>query len=134
MTANRRELESYTKKQTSDAKEEMRQAEKVFKMIHDYCRENLTVSYNMLDKHVEDLLDPECVVSPLLKYFNDLARYSNFRLPSLAVLEFDQQYFKKYVERLRKAQKVEIKWVRAETVRESRKTLITAFDQARGLL
>jgi hypothetical protein len=103
-------------------------------MIHDYCRENLTVSYNMLDKHVEDLLDPECVVSPLLKYFNDLARYSNFRLPSLAVLEFDQQYFKKYVERLRKAQKVEIKWVRAETVRESRKTLITAFDQARGLL
>ena len=81
----------------------MRQADKVFKMIHDCCRENLTVSYNLLDKHVEDLLDPDCVVSPLLKYFNDLARHSNFRLPSLAVLEFDQRFFKKYVERLRRA-------------------------------
>jgi hypothetical protein len=128
MTAERRELGGYTKKETSDAKEDMRQAEKVFKMIHDYCRENLTVSYNLLDKHIEDLLDPECVVSPLLKYFNDLAKHSNFRLPSLAVLEFDQRYFKKYVDRLRKAQLVEIKWVRAETVREARKTLITAFD------
>jgi len=90
----------------------MRQAEKVFKMIHDYCAENLSVSYNLLDKHIEDLLNPSCVVSPLLKYFNDLARHSNFRLPSIALLEFDQKFFKAYVNRLREAQRVEVKWVR----------------------
>lgn len=106
----------------------MRQADKVFKMIHDYCRENLTVSYNLLDKHVDDLLDPNCIVSPLLKYFNDLAKHSNFRLPSLSVLEFDQKYFKKYVERLRKAQQFELKWVKTTTVNEARKTLMKAFD------
>ena len=81
----------------------MRQAEQVFKMIHDYCRENLTVGYNLLDKHIEDLLEPECVVSPLLKYFNDLAKHTNFRLPSVSLLEFDQRFFKKYVNRLRQA-------------------------------
>ena len=84
-------------------KEAMVKAEKIFNMIHDYCRENLSVSYNLLDKHIEELIDPESTVSPLLKYFNDLAKYSNFKLPSVAMLEFDQKFFKKYVERLRKA-------------------------------
>lgn len=82
----------------------MRQAEKVFKMIHDYCKENLEVSYNMLDKHIEDLLEPDCTVSPLLKYFNLLAKDSNFRLPCRTLLEFDQKFFKKYINRLRGAQ------------------------------
>lgn len=81
----------------------MIKAERVFKMIHDYCRENLEVSYNLLDRHVEELIDPESTVSPLLKYFNDLAKHSNFKLPSVAMLEFDQRFFKKYVEKLRKA-------------------------------
>lgn len=70
----------------------------------------------------------------MLKYFNDLARYSNFKLPSLAMLEFDQKYFKKYVERLRNAQQVEIKWVRNSVVNETKKTLQNAFDESRKLL
>ena len=69
-----------------------------------------------------------------MKYFNDLARYSNFKLPSLAMLEFDQKYFKKYVERLRNAQQVEIKWVRNSVVNETKKTLQNAFDESRKLL
>jgi hypothetical protein len=112
----------------------MLRAEKIFKMIHDYCRENLSISYNLLDKHIEELLDPEATVSPLLKYFNDLARYSNFKLPSVAMLEFDQKFFKKYVARLREAQQVEIKWVRNSVVEETKKTLQNAFDESRKLL
>lgn len=67
----------------------MDQVEKVFKMIHDYCAENLSVSYNMLDKHIEELLDPKVTVSPLLKYFNELAKHCNFRLPCTSILQFD---------------------------------------------
>ena len=66
--------------------EEMEQIEKVFKMIHDYCAENLSVSYNMIDKHIDDMLDPKVTVSPLLKYFNELAKHCNFRLPCLSLL------------------------------------------------
>lgn len=63
----------------------------------------MSIGYNMLDKHVEDLLDPNVVVSPLLKYFNALAGKTNFRLPCKSLLEFDQKFFRKYVERLRNA-------------------------------
>ena len=55
-------------------------------MIHDYCAENLSVSYNMIDKHIDDMLDPKVTVSPLLKYFNELAKHCNFRLPCLSLL------------------------------------------------
>ena len=81
----------------------MMQADKVFKLIHEYCKENLSVSYNLLDKHIEDLLEPGRTVSPLLKYFNDLAKYCYFRLPVRSVLKFDQKFFKQYVQRLREA-------------------------------
>jgi len=50
------------------------------------------------------------------------------------MLEFDQKYFKKYVERLRNAQQVEIKWVRNSVVNETKKTLQNAFDESRKLL
>ena len=76
------------KKNAAD-REGMRQAEKVFTTMHGYCADSLSVSHNLLDKHIEDLLDPSEDVSPLLKYFNDLARHSNFRLPSRSLLEFD---------------------------------------------
>jgi len=67
----------------------MRQIDKVFRLIHDYCKENLTIGYNLLDKHIEDILDPSCTVSPLLKYFNDLAKHCYFRLPARSLLKFD---------------------------------------------
>lgn len=63
--------------------------EKVFKMIHEYCVENLQVGPNQLDKHIDDLMDPYKTVSPLLKYYNDLAKHCNFRLPLKSLLRFD---------------------------------------------
>ena len=83
--------------------EEMKQVEKVFSMIQAYCAENLTISYKMLDRHINDLLDPNLSVSPLLKYFNELARHCYFRLPSMAMLEFDQMFFRKFLIRYRNA-------------------------------
>lgn len=73
----------------SEHMEGMKQVEKVFQMIHDYCSENLQISNKMLDRHINDLLDPTLTVSPLLKYFNELARYCYFRLPCMALLELD---------------------------------------------
>jgi hypothetical protein len=43
----------------------------------------------MLNAHIEDLLNPDITVSPLLKYFNEIARYTNFRLPCEALLQLD---------------------------------------------
>ena len=112
----------------------MRENEKRFTMMHNYCAEALSVSHKELDAAIEDLLDPKKDVSPLLKYFNDLARHSNFRLPSKSLLEFDQKFFRKYVQRIRSAHDTVVKWVKKEVVDASRATLKTAFDQARVLL
>ena len=73
----------------SKYREDMRQSEKAFTIIKEYCKESLSVGYNMLDKHIEDLLNTTTDVSPLLKYFNDLARDTNFRIPCKSLLEFD---------------------------------------------
>ena len=97
LASEEREAKLREEQQKLDMKEEMRQAERVFKMIHDYCGENLSISYNLLDKHIEDLLDPKCTVSPLLKYFNDLAKHCYLRLPAKNLLKFDQMYYKKFV-------------------------------------
>lgn len=112
----------------------MRQAEKVFSMIHDYCKDSLSVGYNLLDKQIEDLLNPNSTVSPLLKYFNLLAKDTNFRLPSKSLLEFDQKYYRKFIDRLREAQKTELQWTKNTIINESRKTVEEAFNQARKLL
>jgi hypothetical protein len=64
----------------------MLETEKVFKIVHEYCSDHLSVGYNQLDKHIEDLLNPAVDVSPLLKFYNLLAKDANFRLPSRALL------------------------------------------------
>jgi len=112
----------------------MLETEKVFKIVHEYCSEYLNVGYNMVDKTIEDLLKPNQDVSPLLKFFNLLAKATNFRLPSRSLLEFDQKFYRAFINRLREAQQVEVKWVKNTIINESRKTCMTAFDQARDLM
>ena len=112
----------------------MRQTEKVFSMIHEYCKESLSVGYNLLDKQIEELLNPNVTVSPLLKYFDLLAKDTNFRLPCKSLLEFDQKYYRKFIDRLREAQKTELQWSKNAIISESKKTVEVAFNQARKLL
>jgi len=112
----------------------MLETEKVFKIVHEYCSDYLDVGYNMIDKSIEDLLKPNQDVSPLLKFFDMLAKSSNFRLPSRSLLEFDQKFYRAFINRLREAQKVEVKWVKNTIINESRKTCMTAFEQAKGLM
>ena len=61
--------------------EALKQVEKVFTMMHNFCAEDLMQGSNRLERHVEDLLNPKLTVSPLLKYFNELAKHCYFRLP-----------------------------------------------------
>lgn len=67
----------------------MLEVERVFTMIHNYCAESLTTSNQMLERHIADLLNPMKPASPLLTYFNELAKHCHFRLPVPAMLEFD---------------------------------------------
>ena len=67
----------------------MLETEKAFKIVHDYCSEYLNVGYNMIDKSIEDLIKPNVDVSPLLKFYNLIAKNANFRLPNRSLLEFD---------------------------------------------
>lgn len=103
-------------------------------MIHEYCKESLSVGYNLLDKQIEELLNPNVTVSPLLKYFDLLAKDTNFRLPCKSLLEFDQKYYRKFIDRLREAQKTELQWSKNAIISESKKTVEVAFNQARKLL
>ena len=112
----------------------MLQTEQTFKIVHEYCSDYLNVGYNMIDRSIEELLNPKQDVSPLLKFFNMLAKDSNFRLPNRSLLEFDQKFYRAFIARLRNAQKVEVKWVKNTIINESRKTCMVAFDQARQLM
>jgi len=115
-------------------REEMKQSERAFKLIKEYCREQLSVSDYLLNKHIDDLLNAKTDVSPLLKYFNDLARHTNFRMPCKSLLEFDQKFFRKCLERIREGHRVELNWIQKQVVNTSRKLCMEAFDQARQCL
>jgi sugar diacid utilization regulator len=119
---------------SKDTYGEMLEVERVFTMIHNYCAESLTTSNRMLEKHVTDLLNPELTVSPLLKYFNDLAKHCHFRLPLPAVLEFDQRYFRETLAKYRGAQKSEVRWMKETVIEQARAMLNKSFAEARQLL
>lgn len=63
-------------------KDKMERTENVFRTIWKYCKDHLAGGYRMVDKHIEDLMNPDVEVSPLLKFYNELAEHTNLRLPS----------------------------------------------------
>ena len=104
--------------------------DKTFKMVMDHVRKQLDISPIDLNKHIEDsILGKQSKPSPLLKYYNELLGSSNFALPPRHRLEFDQKVFRKTIDKVVKAHKKELDWVRNLAVYETKAHLEKRFQQ-----
>ena len=60
------------------------------KMVMDHVRKMLKISHIDLNRHIENtILGKSAEPSPMLKYYNELLRNTNFDLPERHRLEFD---------------------------------------------
>ena len=59
-------------------------------------------------------------ISPLLQVYDQLAANTKMTLPSKAMLQQDQKFFQEALIKIRKAHKVELKWVRTESLKVAR--------------
>ena len=73
-----------------------------------------------MNKHISNLITkPESEISPLLKFYNELASNSGFRLPVKQLLEFDTRVFVKHLAKMKKAHDIEIRWVKKAAVQKA---------------
>ena len=56
-------------------------------------------------------------ISPLLLVYDELAANTKITLPCKSILELDQTHFRQALSKLKKAHKIELRWVRAESMR-----------------
>lgn len=72
--------------------------------MKEYCRQQLESNYNDANSHIESLIEkPNEDISPLLKFYNELAANTKFRMPLKSLLEFDLKMFRKHLTRIKKA-------------------------------
>lgn len=69
--------------------------EEIFDKMRLFCKNQLNFSFRDVDRNIDSLIiRSEQEISPLLKFYNELAGNSNFRLPVRSLLEFDSRLFK----------------------------------------
>ena len=102
-----REIGSQNEKQSK-----LNKIDGTFQKMKDFCKEQLSYSYRDVNKQIDKLLlTDEQEVSPLLKFYNELAASSNFRIPLKSLLQFDQKVFKKHLFKIKKAHEIEMRMV-----------------------
>ena len=75
--------------------------QETFKRLKDFCAEQLGYSFRDANKQVEKLLKKKFQdVSPLLKFYNELAANTNFKMPLRSLLEFDAKVFMRHLNKL----------------------------------
>ena len=100
--------------------ESMVKADKVFKEIMEYCKKMLKISHTNLNRHLDRMiLSKDAKPSVMLKYYNELLKDTNFRIPAKQQLELDQKLYKKSIEKIKRAHSVELQWVRTRAEREA---------------
>ena len=93
-----------------------------------HTQKMLDIDHIDLNRHIEKtILSDSATPSATLKFYNELLQNTNFALPNRKLLEIDQKIFKEAVVRLRKAQKVEIQWMRKAAEHESKKYMKMRF-------
>jgi hypothetical protein len=80
-----------------------------FRSIQAYCGEQLNRS-SIVDFNIacDALLDPKRDISPLLRHYDQLQNFCGIQLPSVKVMKLDQDFFRAFLTKMRKAQKTEI--------------------------
>lgn len=59
----------------------------------------------------------------MLKFYNELAKNTNFRMPLKSLLEFDTKMFLRHLQKLKKAHEIEMKWVKKQAKDTAREML-----------
>ena len=115
--------------------ERMVKFDKTFKLVMDHVRRMLKISHGDLSKHIdESLMGKKSEPSALLKYYNELLQNTNFTLPDKHRLDFDQQVFRKTIDKIVKAHKKEVDWVRNVAIHDTKAHLEKRFEETSVVL
>ena len=115
--------------------ERMVKFDKTFKMVMDHVRKMLKISHRDLSKHIyESIMSPRAEPSVLLKYYNELLQNTNFSLPNKHRLDFDQQVFRKTIDKIVKAHRKELDWVRNVAIHDTKAHLEKRFQETSAIL
>eukprot|EP00347_Sterkiella_histriomuscorum_P004147 403361575 len=122
----------------NNAHEEQSKLDKVqetFQKMKDFCAQQLNYNYRDANAQIDRLLKKsEHEVSPLLKFYNELAKNSKFRMPLKALLEFDTKVFQRHLIKLKKAHQVELKWVKKESKDKAKQILDKDYERTQAIL
>ena len=108
--------------------ENMVKFDKTFKLIMDHVKKMLNVSHHDLNRHIEQsIFGKNAEPSALLKYYNELLQNTNFCLPDRKRLDLDKQVFRKMINKICRAHKKELDWVRNLAIHETNAHLEKKF-------
>lgn len=87
--------------------------EEIFVKMRLFCQNQLNFSFRDVDKAILSLINkPEEDLSPLLKFYNELAEHSNFRLPVKSLLEFDVKLFRSQLTKIKRSYKIQMHYIK----------------------
>lgn len=81
------------------------------------------------DQLCDSLLDPRKDIAPLLQHYDTLEKFSDLLLPSEKMLRLDQDFFRKYIERLKLAHKYEMRVVKDQIQRAAEEFISTEVSR-----
>ena len=79
---------------------------------------NLSQLNELIDEYLS--IEEKADISPLLQVYDQLAENTKLTLPCKSILQQDQRFFQEALTKLRKAQKIELRWMKAEGLRCAR--------------
>ena len=71
----------------------------------------------LVDEYLDQSDKNKVDISPLLLVYDELAANTKITLPCKSILELDQTHFRQALAKLKKAHRIELRWVRAESMR-----------------
>ena len=106
-----------------------------FQRMKEFCINQLNYSYRDANSHIEKLLKKsETEVSPLLKFYNELAKNTRFRMPLKSLLEFDAKMFQRHLQKFKKAHQVEIRWIKKSAKEKAEEMLRKDYERTQRIL
>ncbi|CDW75315.1 synaptobrevin vamp-like protein [Stylonychia lemnae] len=106
-----------------------------FQRMKEFCIQQLNYSYRDANSHIEKLLKKsETEVSPLLKFYNELAKNTRFRMPLKSLLEFDAKMFQRHLQKFKKAHAVEVRWIKKSSKEKAEEMLRKDYERTQKIL
>ena len=109
--------------------------EETFENLRLFCKNQLSFSFRDVDRMIDNLIaKSEEEVSPLLKFYNELAAHSNFRLPLRSLLQFDVRLFRSQLEKIRRSHNIQLRYVKQSAKNKANDYLRAQFQVARSIM